>query len=49
MFCNSKNDVGKISTPVRIRLKPNAQFMTQGPSEVPIHYRDKLNALFSKN
>ena len=37
-----KNDVGKISTPFRIRLKPNAQLMTQRPSKVPIHYRDKL-------
>ena len=40
-----KNDVGKISTPFRIRLKPNAQLLTQRPSKVPIHYRDKLNAL----
>ena len=40
-----KNDVGKISTPFRIRLKPNAQLMTQCPSKVSIHYRDKHNAL----
>ena len=40
-----KNDVGKISTPFRIRLKPNAQLITQRPSKVPIHSRDKLNAL----
>ena len=40
-----KNDVGKISTPFRIRLKPNAQLFTQRLSKVPIHYRDKLNAL----
>ena len=39
-----KNDVGKISFPFRIRLRPNAQLMTQRPSKVPIHYRDKLNA-----
>ena len=44
-YATHKNDVGKISTPFRIRLKPNAQFMTQRPSKVPIHYRDKLNAL----
>ena len=44
-YATHKNDVGKISTPSRIRLKPNAQLMTQRPSKVPIHYRDKLNAL----
>ena len=43
-----KNDVGKISTPFRIRLKPNAQLITQRPSKVPIHYRDKLNALLKE-
>ena len=43
-----KNDVGRISTPFRIRLKPNAQLMTQRPSKVPIHYRDKLNALLKE-
>ena len=40
-YATHKNDVGKISTP--FRLKPNAQLMTQRPSKVPIHYRDKLN------
>ena len=40
-----KNDVGKISTPFRIRLKPNAQLMAQRPFKVPIHYRDKLYEL----
>ena len=44
-YATHKNDVGKISTPFRIRHKPNAQLMTQRPSQVPIHYRDKLNAL----
>ena len=43
-----KNDVGKISTPIRIILKPNAQLLTQRPSKVPIHYRDKLNALLKE-
>ena len=42
MLCNTKNDVGKIATPFCIRLKPNAQLITQRPSKVPIHYRDKL-------
>ena len=43
-----KNDVGKISTPFRIRLKLNAQLMTQRPSKVPIHYRDKFNVLLKE-
>ena len=47
-YATHKNDVGKISTPFRIRPKPNAQRMTQGPSKVPIHYRDKLNALLKE-
>ena len=44
-FATHKNDVGKIATPFRIRLKPNAQLITQRPSKVPIYYRDKLNTL----
>ena len=47
-YATHKNDVGKISTPFRIRLKPNAQLMTQRPSKVPIHYRDKLNELLKE-
>ena len=47
-YATHKNDVGKISTPFRIRLKPNAQLMTQSPSKVPIHYRDKLNVLLKE-
>ena len=45
---HKKNNVGKISTPFRIRLKPNAQLITQRPSKVPIHYRDKLNTLLKE-
>ena len=37
-YATHKNDVGKISTPFRIRLKPNAQFIAQRPSKAPIHY-----------
>ena len=50
-YATHENDVGKISTPFRIRLKPNAQLMTQDPSKVPIHYRDKFKDLmhFLKN
>ena len=47
-YATHKNDVGKISTPFRIRFEPNAQLMTQRPSKVPIHYRDKLNALLKE-
>ena len=47
-YATHKNDVGKISTPFRYRLKPNAQLITQRPSKVPIHYRDKLNALLKE-
>ena len=44
-YATHKNDVGKISIPFRIRLQPNAQLITQRPSKVPIHYREKLNTL----
>ena len=47
-YATHKNDVGKISTPFRMRLKPNAQRMTQRPFKVPIHYRDKLNVLLKE-
>ena len=47
-YATHKNDVGKISTLFRVRLKPNAQLITQRPSKVPIHYRDKLNALLKE-
>ena len=47
-YATHKNDVGKISTPFCIRLKPNAQLFTKCPSKVPLHYRDKLNALLKE-
>ena len=47
-YATPKNDVGKIANPFRIRLKQNAQLITQRASKVPIHYRDKLNALPKK-
>ena len=47
-YATHKNDVGKISTPFRIRLKPNAQLITQRLSKVPINYRDKLNVLLKE-
>ena len=47
-YATQNNDVGKISTPFSIRLKPNAQLTTQRPSKVPIYHRDKLNALLKE-
>ena len=47
-YATHNNDVGRISTPFRIRLNPNAQLMTQRPSKVTIHYRDKLNTLLKE-
>ena len=40
--------IGKIATPYRFRLKPNAQLIEQRPSKVPIHYRDKPNTLLEE-
>ena len=37
-----------IASPFRIRLKPNAQLITQRPSKVPIQYRDKLYTLLEE-
>ena len=45
MLRQHRNDVGKISTPFRIRNKENCKLQTQRPSKVPIHYRDRLNKL----
>ena len=42
-----ENDVGKTATPSRIRLKPNAQLLTQRPSKL-IHYREKLKNLLEE-
>ena len=47
-YATHKNDVGKISTPFSIRFKPNAHLMTQRPSNIPIHYRDRLNVLLKE-
>ena len=47
-YATHKNYVGKMATPIRFKLKPNAQLITQRPSEVPIHYRDKLNTLLKE-
>ena len=45
-YAKHKNNVGKISTPFRIRIKDNCKLHTQRPSKVPIHYRDGLNNFY---
>ena len=47
-YAKHKNDVGKISTPFRIRIKENCKLQTQRPSKVPIHYGDRLNKLLTE-
>ena len=44
-YAKHRNDVGKISTIFRIRIKENCKLQTQRPSKVPIHYRERLNKL----
>ena len=36
-YATHKNDVGEIATPFRIRLKPNADLITQRPFKLPNH------------
>ena len=40
--------LGKIAKLFCIKLKPNAQIITQRSSRVPIHYRDELNAILKE-
>ena len=47
-YAKHKNDVGKTSTPFRIRIKENCKLQTQRPSKVPIQYRDRLNKLLTE-
>ena len=44
-YAKHRNDVGKISTPFRIRVKENCKLQTQRPSKVPHPYRNRLNKL----
>ena len=44
-YAKHKNDVGKTSTPFKIRIEENCKLQTQRPSKVPIHYRDRINKL----
>ena len=42
-YAKHRNDVGKISTPFRIRIKENCKLQLQRPSKVQIQYRDRVN------
>ena len=44
-YAKHENDVEKISTPFRIRIKENCKLQTQRPSKVTIQYRFRLNKL----
>ena len=46
-YAKHKNDVEKISTPFRIRIKEDCKLQTQRHSKVPIHYRDRLIKLLT--
>ena len=47
-YAKHGNDVGKISTPFRIRIKENCKLQTKRLSKVPIHFRDRLNKLLTE-
>ena len=48
-YATHKNDVRKIETPFRIRLKPNAQLLKQRPSKVPTLYRENQIGSFPED
>ena len=45
VYATSKFDVGKISSPLHLHLKPDAIFKKQRASKVPIRLQDKVNRL----
>ena len=45
VYATSKFDVGKVSSPLHLPLKPDAVFSKQRASKVPIHLQDKVNRL----
>ena len=45
VYAISKFDVGKISSPLHLPLKPDAIFKKQRASKVPMHLKDKVNTL----
>ena len=48
VYSQFQYDVGQIKQQVSVKLKPGSELKTQRPSEVPIHYRDKLEALLEQ-
>ena len=42
-YATRRNDVGKVSTPFRIRLKPVSNLQTQKHTTFFLHYKEKLN------
>ena len=47
-YVKHKNDVGRISSPFRFRIKEDCTLQTERLSKVPIHYRDRLNKLLTE-
>ena len=45
VYATLKFDVGKISSPLHLLLKPEAAFKKQRASKVPTHLQDKVNRL----
>ena len=45
VYATSTFDVGKVSSPLHLPLKPDANFKKQRASEVSIHLHDKENRL----
>ena len=44
-YAKSKFDVGNISSPLHLPLKPDAVFKKQTASNAPIHLQDRVNRL----
>ena len=44
-YATSKFDVGKISSPLHLPMKPDAIFIKHRASKVPIHFYDKVHRL----
>ena len=45
IYASSKFDVGKVSSPLHLPLKPDAVFKKQRTSKVQIHLHDKISRL----
>ena len=47
VYTTSKFDVGKVSSPLHLPLKPDADFTKQRASKVTIHLHDQINRLLN--